>query len=354
MVGEVVRKLATVRRILKLAPIPDADRIEVATVDGWNVVVQKGLYEVGDLACYLEVDSWVPTTLVNLTKDGHFPKVYNEVEGERLKTVKLRGQLSQGLLIPLNELYGKLQGINDYFDGQDVTEILGIQKWEAPVSAQLAGLAKGNFPTAVPKTDQERIQNLKKELEKWKERGLTFEVTEKLEGSSCTMYLPIDAETDEEVLFEVCSRNLSLKQSAENSFWKVALAHDVETKMRESGLYGLAIQGELVGEGIQGNIYKLKGQEIYVYDIYNVRTGEYLNAARRVEICEHLGLKHAPVYMTYWKLNDADTVESLLAFAEGKSELLASQEREGVVFKCIEDPQISFKAVSNAYLLRQK
>ena len=131
-----IRKLATVRRILKLAPIPDADRIEVATVDGWNVVVQKGLYEVGDLACYLEVDSWVPTTLVNLTKDGHFPKVYNEVEGERLKTVKLRGQLSQGLLIPLNELYGKLQGINDYFDGQDVTEIhfdpLKYWAWASP------------------------------------------------------------------------------------------------------------------------------------------------------------------------------------------------------------------------------
>lgn len=237
-------------------------------------------------------------------------------------------------------------------DGQDVTEILGIQKWEAPISAQLAGVAKGNFPTAVPKTDQERIQNLKKELEKWKERGLTFEITEKLEGSSVTMYLPVDAETDEEVLFEVCSRNLSLKRTEENSFWKAAIAYDVETKMRESGLYGLAIQGELIGEGIQGNIYKLRGQDIQVYDIYNTRTGEYLNAGRRVEICEHLGLKHAPVQQSYWKLNANDTIDSILQLAEGKSQLLSSQEREGIVFKCIEDPQISFKAISNKYLLK--
>lgn len=347
--SEITRKLATIRRIDALTPIPDADKIEVATVGGWNVVAQKGLYEVGDLAVYFEIDSFIPTTVAPfLTKEGHYPKVFNQVEGERLKTVKLRGQLSQGLLIPLKELYGKLQGINDYFDGQDVTEILGIQKWEAPVPAQLAGMAKGNFPTAVPKTDQERIQNLKKELEQWKERGLTFEVTEKLEGSSCTMYLPV-AEEDP---FEVCSRNLSLKPSEENSFWKAAVQYNVEAKMRAAGLFGLALQGELIGEGIQGNIYKLKGQDFYVYDIYDVKAGAYLTADARTAICDRLGLKHSPVIDREWKVASVLGISDILAMSEGKSQLLASQEREGLVFKCIEDPQISMKAISNKYLLK--
>jgi RNA ligase (TIGR02306 family) len=104
--SEITRKLATVRRITALTPIPGADRIQLATVDGWKVVVQNGLYQVGDLACYFEIDSFIPTAIAPfLTKGGHFPKTYNGIEGERLKTVRLRKTLSQGLLIPLTELF---------------------------------------------------------------------------------------------------------------------------------------------------------------------------------------------------------------------------------------------------------
>jgi RNA ligase (TIGR02306 family) len=235
-------------------------------------------------------------------------------------------------------------------EGLDLTELLGILKWEAPISAQLAGIAKGNFPTAVPKTDQERIQNLTRAFEQWKEKDMVAEVTEKLEGSSCTMYLPL-AEEDP---FEVCSRNLSLKPSETNTFWQVALRYDVETKMRDAGLTGLAIQGELCGPGIQGNPYLLKEAEFYVYDIYDVKRGDYLHPDERQVVVATLGLKHVPVIMEALKLKPTDTIAWLLQYAEGPSQLNHKQEREGLVFKYNSTPTISFKVISNNYLLSSK
>lgn len=337
-----MRKLASIRAIDALTPIEGADKIEVATIGGWKVVCQKGLYNVGDLAVYFEIDSFIPTAIAPfLTKPGHTPKVFNGVEGERLKTVRLRGQLSQGLLIPIKELYGKLLGLNDHFDGQDVTEHLGIQKWEPFIPAQLAGNVKGNFPTLVPKTDQERVQNLKKEIHE--AAGRSFEVTEKLEGSSMTCYLIED-------VFGVCSRNLDLKRDENNTFWQVAIRDDIEQKMRSAHMGGgYAIQGELIGPGIQGNIYKLGRPEFHVFDVYNIADGCYLNPQARRNLVEHLGLKHVPVVDVDFDL--PDSVDELLLMAEDKSVLNRSQEREGIVFKD-NNGGMSFKAISNRYLLK--
>lgn len=153
-----MRKLATIRKITELNPIPKADAIEVATVDGWKAVVKKGDFKVGDLAIYLEVDSWVPYELAPFLSKDKEPKEYNGVKGERLRTIKLRGQLSQGLLLPIDVAYNEDPPDYDhvFLEGDDVTELLGIQKWERPVPAQLAGLMKGSFPSFIPKTDQER------------------------------------------------------------------------------------------------------------------------------------------------------------------------------------------------------
>jgi RNA ligase (TIGR02306 family) len=348
------RKLATIRRITSLMPIPGADKIELAAVDGWNVVVQKGLYNVDDLAVYFEIDSFIPNALAPfLTKEGHYPKVYEGVQGERLKTVRLRKQRSQGLLMPLSEITATLQfasyqdGVEvDLTEGTDLTDLLGILKWEPTISAQLAGQVKGNFPSLVPKTDQERIQNLARELGKWK--GNTWTVTEKLEGSSCTMYLSTEGD------FEVCSRNLSLKFSESNTFWGQAIRYDVEAKMRERGMCGVAIQGELVGPGIQDNIYGLSHHDFYVFHIYDVKEGKKLRLGTREVICEMLGLKHVPVLKYAETVGAEDTVADILEYAEGKSQLNPKQEREGVVFECNVDTNISWKAISNKYLEGQK
>ena len=170
-----MRKLATIRKIDAVRPIEGADAIECAVLGGWTVVIKRGEYQAGDLAVYLEIDSWVPHDLVPFLSKGQAPREYNGVKGERLRSIRLRGQLSQGLLLPIDVTFFR-------DPGTDVTEALGIQKWEAPVPAQLAGEVKGVFPVFIPKTDQERVQNLTAELEIWKEKNYTWEATEKLDG----------------------------------------------------------------------------------------------------------------------------------------------------------------------------
>jgi RNA ligase (TIGR02306 family) len=341
------RKLASIRKIDSLTPIEGADAIECATVGGWKVVAQKGLYKEGDLAVYFEIDSWIPHELAPFLSKGKEPREFEGIKGERLKTIKLRGQLSQGLLMPLEEACKNID--SELFEGLDVSFPLNIIKWEKPMNAQLAGMARGNFPTQIPKTDQERAQNLVKEIVAANESGLKFEVTEKLEGSSMTVY-QIKGE------FGVCSRNLDLKETEGNSFWATARKDGIQEKMATVDEYwDFAIQGELIGPGIQGNIYNLKECEFRVFDVYNIQAGEYLSPQDRRRLIERMDLKHVPIIAytadMYQTLGITD-IPQLLAFAEGKSDL-ADVEREGIVFKQV-DGGMTFKAISNKYLLGEK
>jgi RNA ligase (TIGR02306 family) len=319
-----------------------ADAIECATVGGWKVVAQKGLYKVGDLAVYFEIDSWIPFELAPFLSKGKEPREFEGIKGERLKTIKLRGQLSQGLLMPLDEACKNIE--SELFEGLDVSIPLNIVKWEKPINAQLAGVCKGNFPTLIPKTDQERVQNLVKEIDDAVTNNQEFEVTEKLEGSSMTVYR-IKGE------FGVCSRNMDLKEVAGNSFWDVARQDNIEVKMNAvDQFWDFAIQGELIGPGIQGNIYKLSKPEFRVFDVYDIQAGEYLNPSARRELIERMGLKHVPVLTTTCTLGG--DVEHILQTAEGKS-TIADTEREGIVFKEV-NGGFTFKAISNKYLLGEK
>lgn len=346
-----MRKMASVQRILDIKPIDGADKIEIVVINSWNVVVNKGLCKHNDLVVYCEIDSWIPNSIAPfLTPEGKEPKEYLGVKGEKLRTKRMRGVLSQGLVLPFNILsveYDVNVGIGDWQEGDDVSDQLGIMKYDPPLPAQLAGQAKGNFPSLIPKTNEDRVQNLTKEFDKFKQSGLTWEVTEKLEGSSCTFYLDLEGN------FDVCSRNLSLKEDANNSFWKAAKMYDVESKMRQLGAVGYAIQGELVGEGIQGNIYNIKGVDFYCFTIYSTTLGRYLTPKERIACCEATDLKHAPVLHEDFNLNDYN-IEEILAFADGKSQLNPKQNREGLVFKCNENTEWHWKAISNNYLLKEK
>lgn len=337
-----MRKLATVRKIDEIRAIPDADAIECAVIGGWTVVVKRGEYKTGDLAIYFEIDSWIPTEMAAFLSRGKEPSVFEDVKGERLRTIRLRGQLSQGLLLPVAQFFDP----DKMADGDDVTEFLteyyDLRKWEAPIPAQLSGQVRGAFPSSIPKTDQERVQNLKEELKEWKAAGYTWEITEKLDGTSMTVFLERDGR------FGVCGRNWELAETAENSLWRAARADNIEHKLRETGR-ALAIQGELVGEGIQGNPYKLRGQQFWTYDIYDIADTRYLTAAERHQLVDAWVLRHVPV-VSYYEIST--TVADLLATAEGKSALNGFAEQEGHVYKCRENPRISFKAISNKFLMK--
>lgn len=330
------RKLATIRRIAEVKEIVGADAIEAVRVDGWWVVTKKGEFPINHAAVYLEVDSWVPTSIAPfLTKSGNEPKEYEGLKGERLRTVKLRGQLSQGLLLPISILPA-----GDYSDGEDVTETLGILKWERPLSPQLYGQAKGNFPNFLRKTDQERVQNIGNMLENYVGQG--FEVTIKLDGSSCTIFVNNEDNG-------VCSRNLELKQDENNAFWRIALEYDIHNKIRAYGK-NLAVQGELIAPNIQGNYEKVTKPEFYVFDVFDIDKQEYVLPKERQEFCKTLNIPHVPVVDETFVL--IANVDKLLDMAEGNG-MNAGVKREGIVFKH-NSSDFSFKAISNSYLLKEK
>ena len=229
-------------------------------------------------------------------------------------------------------------------EDEDVSQALGIVKYEAPIPACLAGEVKGMFPGFIPKTDQERIQNLSVELAEWVRLGYTFEVTEKLDGTSMTAFM-VDG------VFSICSRNLELKPNPDNSMFKAALKQNLEAKLAQSGR-NLALQGELIGNGIQGNKYKLKDQGFYVFDIYDIDAKRYLTPAERKAFVAEWNIAHVPVFQSAVSL-DGLTIDMLLKNAEGKSVMgdIEGPEQEGLVYKANE-AEVSFKVISNRFLLR--
>ena len=249
----------------------------------------------------------------------------------------------------------------------DVTEMLKIVKYDPPIPAQLAGKVKGNFPSWLPKTDETRIQNLTEEYQAWRSNpNLSFYSTEKLDGSSFTCYL-------KDGQFGVCSRNLELAEPEpfvpglvmcedgierprqENTFWKVVremgIRENLEKACQELGR-NLSIQGEIYGSGIQGNPYNIKGQTLRLYNIFDIDSQEYFGLPMFLTTAEHLlKIPTVPVLEMYFKL--PDTIEDILSYAEGKSVLNPNTEREGVVVRS-QDRRISFKSISNIFLLGQK
>jgi RNA ligase (TIGR02306 family) len=357
--GEIVRKLATVERISEIHPIPDADQIERATIRGWNVVVKKGEFKVGDKVIYCEIDSVMP-------ERPEFE--FLRPRGFRIKTTKFRGQVSQGIVFPLSILpenwnvefpLGVLPvSADDALEGDDVTDILGITKYDPPIPACLAGVAKGNFPSHSIKTDEERVQNLVDIYEEYRSK-YTWIATEKVDGSSVTYAIFNDE-------FGVSSRNLELKETEDNTLWKIARKLDIEGKMRkyiaEKGLKGLTLQGEILGEGVQSNKYKLKGQTVKIFRMFDPVSYKFLPYLDTLKDVKAMGLETVPVIEEDMTL--PFTVEELIAYADGRS-ALCDTAREGVVFVAqhvlfpdektnLERYQgrLSFKVISNKFILK--
>ncbi len=345
---EETRKLATIEVIKDLQTIEGADKIEVATIKGWKVVVQKGEFVIGGLCVYCEIDSVMP------------PKpefAFLEKVKYRIKTIRLRGQISQGICFSMNVLPKEhVQGMRiEELLGFNVTEILGITKYEIPIPAQLSGKVKGHFPSFITKTDEERIQNMEFVLTEYPD--VVFYVTEKIDGTSFTAYY-------NNGVFGICSRNLDLFETENNTLWKVARELKLEEKMskysKNSGHINFALQGELIGEGIQKNKYALKGQTVLFFNIFDIDKCRYLDYGKFTELIVQLGLKTVPVVSDVQGFKLLPTAEEMLKYAEGKSELNPNHEREGIVIRPIEEidhpkyGRVSFKVISNKFLLKHE
>ena len=338
---ENLRKLASIRKISDIQSIPGADMIELAIVDGWKVVVAKNVeHKVGDMVVYCEIDSFLPIKEeFEFLRKSSYKKMSDGTEGFRLRTIKLKGQVSQGLILPLKDLQLPNKDLLEV--GMDVTNLLGISKYEPPIPAELSGKVKGLFPSFLRKTDEERIQNLSDEYENLKQHK--FYVTEKLDGSSATFY-------SKDGVFGVCSRNLELLETEGNTFWKVARELKLEEWLTSQDV-NYSIQGELIGESIQGNPYKIKGQTVGFFNAFNIDTQEYLGLEEFEKLISSMGLKSVPILDREFTL--PDTIDELLTYADEKSVLNSNFDREGVVIRSL-DRKISFKVISNKFLLSEK
>ena|SRR4030042_1821508 len=338
-----MRKLATIQQITALNSIPEADNILVASVLGWKVVVRKEDFKVGDLCVYCEIDSILP-------EKPEFEFLRNKKF--RIRTIRMRGQISQGICFPLSILPKDYPKDIPLEVGVEVTEILGIEKYMPQIPANIAGLAKGNFPSFIPKTDETRVQVLQDILTRHK--GKVCYVTEKVDGTSATYYLR-DGE------FGVCSRGLELKETEENLFWIMAKKLDVEKKLRDFGK-NIALQGELIGQGIQKNNLKIEGHKVLFFNVFDIDGYKYYDFEEFKKMIESLGLETVPILETDYVLDD--NIDNIIEKSKGLSVVNPKVFREGIVIRPLKEEidlqlsqgfgngRVTFKAVNPDYLLK--
>lgn len=351
------RKLAHIERVVKIEPIPNADKIEKVTVLGWECVCHKGEVKEGDYIVYIEIDSIVPPIpYFEFMKDRHY----------RVKTIKLRKQISQGLIIPIKNLpqiWNKRIDLGCIKEGEDVTDSLGIKKYESLSDKEsnegtpkkkhswfirhmtryqwfrkMFHIKSKSFPTWISKTDEERIQNIPWVLTKYKDAP--FYATEKLDGQSATYWYKHGLFPE----FGICSRTVR-KSELNNSNWsKVAKQFNIKNILKND-YRDLCIQGEIIGEGIQGNHYNIKGYDFYIFNIYNIKTKKYFSYGQLLEWCNYNKLKMVP----YTEGQLYSTVAEMVECAKGNSTLI-NKKREGIVLRSY-DQSISFKVINPEYLL---
>ena len=345
-----MRKLASIQRIWKIEPIEGADRIELAHVLGWQCVVNKGQFNEMDLAVYFEVDSYLPIRPEFEFLRGNSYRNTNIMgEGFRLKTMKFIGQISQGLLLPVT-LFPELNDFQNEL-GKDVTELLGIKKWEIEERITTGGTTIGTLPYDIPHTDETRVQAEPGLINEFS--GMEYYISTKMDGSSHSVGV-------DEHGFHVTGHNFEYKDDGNSAFYEFVKKHGIDKRVtafaKENGIKVLTIQGELCGPGIQRNPLKLIQPEWYVFTVR--QEGERVGLNRMAEICEKLLLSTVPIEETGVDLpSKYPTVDSLLERADG--DYPKGGKKEGIVIRPVEpvfcsliSASLSMKVVNNKYLLK--
>ena len=335
-----MRKLASLQRIKHVRPIEGADRIEVVGVLGWECVSNKGEFREGDACVYFEIDSLLPEDpRYEFLRSSSYRK---DLQMFRLRTIRLRKHLSQGLALPVS-LFPEVEGLPE---GSDLTDVLGVEKYEPPVSAQIAGETR-TFSWPISKTDEIRVQQDEECGFIRRLHGSPYYISLKLDGTSCSYIVdPRDGE------YHVCGRNYSYKRIPDQSFWQVSDRYGLEDKLKSLG--HVALQGEIVGPGVQKNKLGLPGTDFYIFNVVDTRTSRKFPLDEALEIAQVLGVPFVPV------LERGDSfrhsAQDLLEMAAGKyfehfPTAKKSQDREGIVVRSL-CSSISFKAINNDFLLK--
>ena len=333
-----MRSLVTIQKVAAIDAIPDSDFLEAARIMGWQCVVKKGEVKVGELGVYFEVDSFLPLEprYEFLRASSYRENVDNGI-GFRIRTAKMRGQLSQGLFLPLAQ-FPELEGCSE---GEDVTEKLNVKQWYIPAIAGTGGTMLGDRPQGVPSSDEVRIQSAQELLEKL--NGRPYYITTKMDGTSGTVYY-IDGKIG------CCSRNKEIQDDKEALYWMPVYRHDLKDKLPEYGK-SIVLIGEICGPGIQKNFLRLPAAEWYVFDVLDWDTHSYFPYDKACEICASLGLSVVPLEERGESFSYS--LETLLEKAKGKYP--SGLDKEGIVVRDAMSPKaISFKVLNNDFLLKEK
>lgn len=327
-----MRNLVSIRKISSITPIENADAIELAHVSGWDVVVKKGEFSLGQHVLYFEIDSFLPDGVPEwqflVDKSS---KMYHDVKGHVLRTIKLRGQVSQGLILPLfgGLLEGDSQELVDYF-----MESLGVEKYDPPIPLG-NGEIKGNFPLEARKTNSERAQNLTDDFLAMLGEDAVWIASEKIDGTSATFIKTVDDE------FKIATRNWEVDVEGDHAHAIIASQYCLAALMPA----GSVIQGEIYGEGIQKNPLKVKGLKLAVFYSKGLE-GTVLDQM----------LEYVPEYV----LEFPETVKEAVKQVDGLKSLVNPKvQAEGVVWWNTSGKEYknlgnrpNFKAINNKYLLK--
>ena len=355
------RNLASVQRVISVEDCPNSDNLSIIKVLGWQIVGKRGEFTEGSLCVYFEIDA--------ILKEGNPEFEFMRPRKFRVKTIKLRGALSQGLCFPLSILPKN----KTYKEGQDVTEVLGVTKYEPP-EVQLGGggikhgHTKRGFPKYVAKTDETRVQSrpgILGELD-----GVPCFISVKLDGTSLTAGIK-DGEID------VCSRNLSIKdpnaitlwdriciflfprkkykhEVPKNTYWDMVEKYNIRSILKKYD--NIVIQGEIAGPGIQGNKLGLSDVQLFVFNVFSVNEQRYYDYEDFINFCKENNLQTVPIESENVDLSGV-TMEKLLEMAEGKYP--NGSPREGIVIRAMKEKychtlsgRFSFKVISNSFLLK--
>jgi len=329
------RQLASIQKIKSVESIEGADNIEKVSVLGWHCVAKKGEFKVGDRCIYCEIDSVLPEK-----PEFEFLRKNNF----RIRTIKLRGQISQGICFPLDIIVSDKR--LSYLEGADVTEELGVIKYEPKLPGHLGGIAKGFRPSYIPKTDETRIQSCPDVL--IRHFGDSCYYTEKMDGTSVSVW-------NKDGYKGISSRKLELKEDDTSAYW-IAVKRLEMLKRLDQIKFNVCVQGELVGPGIQGNKYRLKETDIFLFNIFNIDEQRYLNFDEMVDVSMEMGLKTVPI------LGKVDfkfsSVDDIVEFAKGKSMINPEIMREGIVVRPLQEKtdeelgRFSFKVVNADFLIK--
>lgn len=368
------RNLATIQTIKEITPIEGADRIVLATVLGWQVIVQKSEFDVGDRCVFFQIDSVLPSTIPEFA--------FMEKRNYRVRSMKMRGVLSQGLAMPLTIIPN---AVSSYRDGADVTDEIGVTKYELPNSFQRQGgqqpqRKRSAFPThLVPKTDEERIQNYPGILDEI-EDGTPLIITQKLDGTSATFLIDIEPATflginwfgRTKVRRIMCSRNIAIEGDDSRMYFDENVYAEMDEKygilesleifsMMAGKSKRFAIQGEIVGPKIQGNPLQLKTRDFFVFNVYDIDERKYLDHSRMVDLCKMARLELKPVPVIKYRIpfdREVMTMDWWLERAKGTYD--SGTPQEGIVVRPDTEMRsrtlqgrLSFKVVNNDYLLKK-